>query len=322
MTYIPTKEGTLYLAVNIDVFSRKIVGWSMSSRMQDKLVRDCFLQACGKEHPQPGLIVHTDQGSQYTSSRYQSTLRQVGAQSSMSRKGNPYDNAMMESFYKTLKRELINDAHFETRAEATQEIFKYIETYYNTVLDNTKIDAKTIGKIKGVFLQQLTEFRVAQHDPEGYEELQPKAAFKFIGMIIEALDRNMFANRKTRKAIRKIRTSKPDKVVSKVKCLQEFSGMKSVPPINILSAKTLYAYDIKTRMLIRASTDSNHLSVKGSRIVGSVVKKKLRKPDEVLDLVRHSTERRIERMWDELTTKSSPHSGLLNPHCLIVRALI
>src|SRR5574342_695900 len=75
MTYIPTKEGTLYLAVNIDVFSRKIVGWSMSSRMQDKLVRDCFLQACGKEHPQPGLIVHTDQGSQYTSSRYQSTLR-------------------------------------------------------------------------------------------------------------------------------------------------------------------------------------------------------------------------------------------------------
>ncbi|WP_142363458.1 DDE-type integrase/transposase/recombinase, partial [Streptococcus pneumoniae] len=70
------------------------------------------------------LIVHTDQGSQYTSSRYQSTLRQVGAQSSMSRKGNPYDNAMMESFYKTLKRELINDAHFETRAEATQEIFK------------------------------------------------------------------------------------------------------------------------------------------------------------------------------------------------------
>lgn len=191
-----------------------------------------------------------------------------------------------------------------------------------SVLDNTKIDAKTIGKIKGVFLQQLTEFRVAQHDPEGYEELQPKAAFKFIGMIIEALDRNMFANRKTRKAIRKIRTSKPDKVVSKVKCLQEFSGMKSVPPINILSAKTLYAYDIKTRMLIRASTDSNHLSVKGSRIVGSVVKKKLRKPDEVLDLVRHSTERRIERMWDELTTKSSPHSGLLNPHCLIVRALI
>ena len=116
----------------------------MSSRMQDKLVRDCFLQACGKEHPQPGLIVHTDQGSQYTSSRYQSTLRQVGAQSSMSRKGNPYDNAMMESFYKTLKRELINDAHFETRAEATQEIFKYIETYYNTKRMHSGLDYKSL----------------------------------------------------------------------------------------------------------------------------------------------------------------------------------
>ncbi len=99
MTYIPTKEGTLYLAVNIDVFSRKIVGWS--------------------------------------------TLRQVGAQSSMSRKGNPYDNAMMESFYKTLKRELINDAHFETRAEATQEIFKYIETYYNTKRMHSGLDYKS-----------------------------------------------------------------------------------------------------------------------------------------------------------------------------------
>jgi Integrase core domain. len=72
MTCIPTKEGTLYLAVNIDVFSRKIAGWSMSSRMQDKFVIDCFLQTCGKEYPQPGLIVYTDQGSQYTSSRYQS----------------------------------------------------------------------------------------------------------------------------------------------------------------------------------------------------------------------------------------------------------
>ncbi|MFK4936591.1 IS3 family transposase [Lactococcus garvieae] len=143
MTYIPTKEGTLYLAVNIDVFSRKIVGWSMSSRMQDKLVIDCLLQASGKEQPQADLIVHTDQGSQYTSSRYQSTLRQIGARSSMSRKGNPYDNAMMESFYKTLKRELINDAHFETRAEATQEIFKYIETYYNTKRMHSALDYKS-----------------------------------------------------------------------------------------------------------------------------------------------------------------------------------
>jgi len=143
MAYIPDKEGTLYLAVNIDVFSRKIVGWSMSSRMQDKLVIDCFLQACGKKYPQPGLIVHTDQERQYTSSRYQSTLCQIGAQSSMSRKENLYDNTMMESFYKTIKRELINDEHFETRTEAAQEIFKYIETYYNTRRMHSALDYKS-----------------------------------------------------------------------------------------------------------------------------------------------------------------------------------
>lgn len=111
--------------------------------MQDKLVIDCFLQASGREHPQSGLIVHTDQGSQYTSSRYQSTLRKAGAKSSMSHEGNLYDNAMMESFYKTLKRELINDAHFETRAEASQEIFKYIETYYNTKRMHSALDYKS-----------------------------------------------------------------------------------------------------------------------------------------------------------------------------------
>jgi putative transposase len=131
MTYISTKGGILYLAVNIDIFARKIVGCPMSSRLQDKLVIDCFLQACGKEQPQPGWIVHTDQGSQNTSSRYQSTLRQVGARSSMSRKGNPYNNAMMESFYKTSKRELINDAHLRQELKLLKK-FKYIETYYNT----------------------------------------------------------------------------------------------------------------------------------------------------------------------------------------------
>lgn len=131
MTYIPTKEGTLYLAVNIDVFSRKIVGWSMSSRMQDKLVRDCFLQACGKEHPQPGLIVHTDQGSQYTSSRYQSTLRQVGAQSSMSRKGNGHDNSVMENFFGLLKQEIYYGHIFSSFEELEQVIVIWIR-YYNT----------------------------------------------------------------------------------------------------------------------------------------------------------------------------------------------
>lgn len=112
ITYIPLKKGTLYLAVFIDVSTRKIVGWAMSSRMKDQLVIDAFLQAYGKEQPQAGLIIHTDQGSQYTSSKFQSELRRKEAVSSMSRKGNPYDNALMESFYKTIKRERINDANF------------------------------------------------------------------------------------------------------------------------------------------------------------------------------------------------------------------
>ena len=132
ITYIPTKKGILYLAVFLDIFSRKVSGWSMSRNMKDTLVIDAFMQAYGKEHPKKGLIVHTDQGSQFTSGNFQAILHQYGAVSSVSRKGNPYDNAVMESFYRTIKRELIQDAKFETPEQAQQEIFKYIELYYNT----------------------------------------------------------------------------------------------------------------------------------------------------------------------------------------------
>lgn len=104
----------------------------MDTRMKDQLVIDALNQAVGKEQPQPGLIIHTDQGSQYTGSRFQSLLRQHNFKASMSRKGNPYDNALMESFYKTIKRELIHDANFASIEQAQLEIFKYIETYYNT----------------------------------------------------------------------------------------------------------------------------------------------------------------------------------------------
>lgn len=132
ITYISTKKGVLYLAVFIDIYSRKVSGWSMSRKMKDTLVMDAFMQAYGKEHPEKGLIVHTDQGSQFTGANFQMLLRQHGAVSSVSRKGNPYDNALMESFYRTIKRELIRDANFETPEQAQQEIFKYIELYYNT----------------------------------------------------------------------------------------------------------------------------------------------------------------------------------------------
>ncbi|NBA05815.1 IS3 family transposase [Streptococcus pyogenes] len=114
LTYIPTQEGILYVSVFIDVYSRKIVGWAMGRRMQDKLVTEAFNQAYNREKPKEGVIVHTDQGSQYTGARFQDLLRRKKCKSSMSRKGNPYDNALMEAFYKTLKRELVNDAHFAT----------------------------------------------------------------------------------------------------------------------------------------------------------------------------------------------------------------
>jgi putative transposase len=132
ITYIPTNKGTLYLAVFMDIYSRKVVGWSMGNRMKDILVMDAFMQAYGKEHPESGLIVHTDQGTQFTGGKFQSLLKKYEAVHSQSRKGNPYDNAVMESFYRTIKRELIQDANYESPEQAQKEIFKYIEMYYNT----------------------------------------------------------------------------------------------------------------------------------------------------------------------------------------------
>lgn len=132
ITYIHTKLGYLYLAVFLDVYSRRVVGWSMERHMREGLVIQAFLQAYGRERPKEGLIVHTDQGSQYTGGSFRSVLKTYGAIHSNSRKGNPYDNAMMESFYRTLKRELVQGANFETPEQAQKQIFEYIELYYNT----------------------------------------------------------------------------------------------------------------------------------------------------------------------------------------------
>ena len=132
ITYIRTKHGFLYLAVFIDIFSRKVVGWAMDTRIKDTLVMSALNQAIGREQPEKGLILHTDRGSQYTSHRFGALLQRYGCVQSMSRKGNPYDNAVMESFYRTLKRELIHGAKYENPEQAQIEIFKYIETYYNT----------------------------------------------------------------------------------------------------------------------------------------------------------------------------------------------
>lgn len=140
ITYIPTKHGWLYLAVFIDIFSRKVVGWSMDTRIRDNLVLSAFYQAVGREHPEEGIIVHTDRGCQYTSIRFQAVLLRYGCRQSMSRKGNPYDNAVMESFYRTLKRELVQGANYADPEQARLDIFKYIETYYNTKRIHSALD--------------------------------------------------------------------------------------------------------------------------------------------------------------------------------------
>jgi len=131
ITYIHTQEGWLYLAVVIDLYSRQVVGWSMSECMQAKLVNDALVMALWQRKPGKGLIWHTDRGSQYASASHRALLNEHGIIQSMSRKGNCWDNAVAESFFHTLKTELIHHQRYPTRAEAKQDIFEYIEVFYN-----------------------------------------------------------------------------------------------------------------------------------------------------------------------------------------------
>ena len=130
ITYIDTQEGWLYLAAILDVYSRKIVGWSMSTHLQKQLVEDALKMAVGQRDIPQGLRHHSDQGSQYTSYAFLKLLAQHDIQVSMSGAGNCYDNAMMESFFATLKTECVT-ASFQTRQQARQMIFEYIEVWYN-----------------------------------------------------------------------------------------------------------------------------------------------------------------------------------------------
>lgn len=131
MTYIWTEQGWLYLAVVIDLFSRKVVGWSMSDRMQAQLVNEALLMALWRRKPKAGLIWHTDRGSQYASASHRKILQDHKVRQSMSRKGNCWDNAVSESFFHTLKTEQTHHMKFKTKEEARQIIFEYIEVYYN-----------------------------------------------------------------------------------------------------------------------------------------------------------------------------------------------
>ncbi|HBQ6640174.1 IS3 family transposase [Klebsiella variicola] len=132
ITYIRTHEGWLYLAVVVDLFSRKIIGWSMKSRMTKDIVLNALLMAVWRRNPQKPVLVHSDQGSQYTSHEWQSFLKSHGLEGSMSRRGNCHDNAVAESFFQLLKRERIKKKIYGTREEARSDIFDYIEMFYNS----------------------------------------------------------------------------------------------------------------------------------------------------------------------------------------------
>ncbi|HCA7355790.1 TPA: IS3 family transposase [Citrobacter freundii] len=132
ITYIRTHEGWLYLAVVVDLFSRKIIGWSMQSRMTKDIVLNALLMAIWRRNPLKQVMVHSDQGSQYTSHEWQSFLKSYGLEGSMSRRGNCHDNAVAESFFQLLKRERIKKKIYGTREEARSDIFDYIEMFYNS----------------------------------------------------------------------------------------------------------------------------------------------------------------------------------------------
>jgi transposase InsO family protein len=143
ITFIPTSAGWLYLAVVIDLCSRKIVGWSLGDNLRAELVTDALRQALGSRRILPGLIFHSDRGSQYGSGSYRDLLCEAGIRQSMSARANPYHNAWTESFMGTLKTEMLQDGSFIAHVDARIEIFAYIESYYNTHRKHSSIGYKT-----------------------------------------------------------------------------------------------------------------------------------------------------------------------------------
>jgi transposase InsO family protein len=143
ITYIHTEKGWLYLAVVLDLFNRKIVGWATSSRLKRSLAIDALQMALDRRRPAKGLIHHSDQGGQYASCDYQKLLSKHGLTCSMSRKGNCWDNAVAESFFHLLKTEWVNHYRYLTRSEATSSIFYYIEIFYNRKRRHSFIDYAT-----------------------------------------------------------------------------------------------------------------------------------------------------------------------------------
>jgi putative transposase len=155
ITYVPTDEGWLYVAAIKDLFNKKIVGWAMDAHMRAELVSQALWMAVKQERPRPGLIHHSDRGSQYASFEYRQLLGQFGMEASMSRRGNCYDNAPMESFWASLKKEQVHHQHYRTRAEARADIFDYIEAFYNTIRRHSALGNRSPLDFTVSFANQL-----------------------------------------------------------------------------------------------------------------------------------------------------------------------
>jgi transposase InsO family protein len=152
ITYIPTTEGWLFLAVVLDLYSRRIVGWAMSDSLHRQLVIDALQMAIVARKPPPGLLHHSDRGSQYASHDYQALLTNAKMIISMSRKGNCYDNAPTESFFGTLKTELVYHRQYATLEEAKADIFEYIEVFYNRIRCHSALAYKSPVKYEALSL--------------------------------------------------------------------------------------------------------------------------------------------------------------------------
>jgi len=154
ITYIPTSTGWLYLAVIIDLYSRKIIGWALADHLRSQLVVDAFTQAIGSRSNYQKLIFHSDRGSQYGSSTFREALRQAGITQSMSARSNPYHNAYSESFIGTLKAEMLDNGCFIDSNDARIEIFDFIESYYNSKRKHSSLNYQTPSQFEAQFFNQ------------------------------------------------------------------------------------------------------------------------------------------------------------------------
>jgi len=162
ITYIPTDEGWLYLAGHKDLFHGEIVGYAMGERLTRNLVSQSLFRAVAAKHPAKGLMHHSDRGSQYCSHEYRSLLGQFGLEASMSGTGNCFDNAPMESFWGTLKQELIHHRHYTTRQEAIRDITEYIEIFYNRQRRQARLGfLSPAAYAQRFYAGQLAEVRLA-----------------------------------------------------------------------------------------------------------------------------------------------------------------